>query len=179
MLLCGCAALAERPSKDGERLPSAEGGRAAVAADDGEPVPGSPSIASAEVLLTSEQANCLELSQAACAACHRRSQGFVLRPIGVPPPPPGTPTVADERCVQPGPASAADTGIPPVEQRPTPDTPIDPVIEQLLSDEQAMCIGLDQAVCAGCHRRQGSFLLKPRGLPPHPEVATALVEQCL
>jgi hypothetical protein len=179
IVVCGCAALADRPSKGGEREPSEAGAGAAIGEDDGEPVPSSTSTASAEVVLTFELAHCLGLTQPACAGCHRRSQGFVLRPIGVPPPPPGTPTEVNRACVQPVPASNADAAVPPVEERPTPDTPIDPEVEQLLSNEQAECIGLDQNVCTSCHQRQGSFLLRPRGLPPHPGTATELLERCL
>ncbi|HMJ13970.1 MAG TPA: hypothetical protein VK524_21280 [Polyangiaceae bacterium] len=187
ILVCGCAALAERPSRDGERKPSdtdsdsdaGAGAATAIDEDDGQGVPPTTSAAPGEVTLTFEQASCLGLTQAACAGCHRRGDGFVLRPIGVPPGPPGTPTVANGECVDPGPARLPDAAIPPVEERPTPDTPIDPAVEQVLSDEQAMCIGLDQVVCTSCHRRQDSFLLKPRGLPPHPGTATALLERCL
>jgi hypothetical protein len=181
MLLCGCAALAERPSEDGERGVTEVDAGVAVDRDDGEPepAPASPRATSGEVVLTLEQASCLELDQAVCAACHRRNDSFVLRPIGVPPSPPGTPSVAREECLQPMPASRADAGIPPVEEQPTLDPPIDPAVEQVLTDAQAVCIGVDQPVCAGCHRRQGSFLLRPRGLPSHPGTATTLLERCL
>jgi hypothetical protein len=104
-----------------------------------------------------------------------------LRPIGVPPPPPDTPTVAREECLQatPPPPPAADPAISPDDASTTPDTPIDPVLEHVLSSEQAACIGVDQAVCAGCHRRQSRFLLRPRGLPPHPGSSTELLDRCL
>jgi hypothetical protein len=132
-------------------------------------------------VLTFAQASCLELDQAACAGCHRRGQGFVLRPIGVPPPPPDTPTIARAECLQPMtmPPAGAGPAMPPDEQPAQPDTPIDAAVEQVLSSEQAVCIGLDQPVCVSCHRRQGSFLLSPRGLPPHPGTATTLLERCL
>jgi hypothetical protein len=177
--------LAERPAKDGEREPSEAGAGAAFGAEAGASVPGAAGTLSVEVLLTFQQASCLELTQAACAGCHRRSQGFVLRPIGVPAPPPDTPTVARADCLQPMavPMSMSTAGagaaIPPNEEPPTPDTPIDPAIEQVLSSEQAVCIGLDQPVCVSCHRRQGSFLLSPRGLPPHPGTSTSLLQRCL
>lgn len=181
MLLAGCAAFAEPASRDGERKPP-DNGAGSAGDGDPDPVPVPPSAISGEGVLTFAQASCLELTQAACAACHHRGAGFVLRPIGVPPPPPNTPTVASEECLQPMPPSKPSTGsIPPVEEPPTPDTPIDPAVEHVLTDEQAICIGLDQNVCSACHRRQGSFLLRPQGLPPHPDVGniTDVTDGCL
>jgi hypothetical protein len=64
------------------------------------------------------------------------------------------------------PATAPDDGIAGgVAQEPA----IDPATVPL-SAEQAACIGLDQPVCAGCHRVPGTdiVVLRPTLLPPHP-----------
>lgn len=133
----------------------------------------------AEIALTSEQASCLELDQAVCAGCHQRSGELVLRPAGVPPPPPGTPTVAVAQCLPVPVASKPDAGKDAsAEGTPIVIPPLDPARERVLTAEQAKCIGVDQVICASCHRRHGSLVLRPLGPPPHPMVATELVARC-
>lgn len=50
------------------------------------------------VPLTDEQAACLGLTDPACAGCHLRKNQLYLRPMGVPPPPPGIEFVPLEDC---------------------------------------------------------------------------------
>jgi hypothetical protein len=176
LALSGCSAFhepaseAQRPERDAAAL---------AASDGGDPSPASSNDGGGEIVLTVAQARCLELDQASCAACHSRGGVLVLRPVGVPPPPPGT-TVPVEQCLPVPPASELDGGNGAAgEASPVPNPPFDPVAEQVLSDEQAACIGLNQPICSVCHVRQGRFALRPRGAPPHPEGGNELLDRCL
>lgn len=58
------------------------------------------------------------------------------------------------------------------------DLPIDPATEIVVSSARAACLGLNQPVCAACHKRQNTFVARPRTAPPHPEGAKDVLERC-
>jgi len=141
LALSGCSAFHE-PASEAQRSQHDAG--AVVARDGGDAPPAASNDAGGEIALTAAQTRCLELDQAVCAGCHSRGGTLVLRPIGAPPPPPGTPMVPVEQCLPVPPASGLDGGNDAAsEGSPVPDPPLDPVAEQVLSDAQAACIGLD------------------------------------
>ncbi|AKF09401.1 hypothetical protein DB32_006550 [Sandaracinus amylolyticus] len=52
-----------------------------------------------ELELTEDQAACIGVDRAPCIACHVREDRVFLRPLGVPPPPPGsTPLREPSEC---------------------------------------------------------------------------------
>jgi hypothetical protein len=176
LALLGCSAFHEPAS---ESLPRRDAG-SDVRPEAGSAAPATPNRP-AEIALTSEQARCLELDQAVCAGCHQRSGAVVLRPAGVPPAPPGTPTVGVAQCLPVPVAGKPDAGKDAsAGGTPIVNPPLDPARERLLTAEQAACIGVDQVICGNCHRRHGSLVLRPLGLPPHPMgiSSTELVARC-
>ncbi|WP_157069627.1 hypothetical protein [Sandaracinus amylolyticus] len=64
-----------------------------------DPPPPPPLDPASEIVLTDEQAACLGIDRPPCTACHRRHDVLVLRPIGVPPPPPDTGLVPVDACL--------------------------------------------------------------------------------
>ncbi|UJR87145.1 hypothetical protein [Sandaracinus amylolyticus] len=77
-----------------DALAQRDGGRDAARTED-EPDAG----VLGELELTEDQAACIGVDRAPCAACHVREDRVYLRPFGVPPPPPGsTPLREPSEC---------------------------------------------------------------------------------